>query len=39
MATQSCGEEADKAELAFPSSNTGNGLTGKTEELLEEQGD
>lgn len=34
----SCGGEADKAELAFPSSNTGNGLTGKPAQLLGEQG-
>lgn len=34
----SCGGEADKAGLAFPSSNTGNGLTGKPGQLLEEQG-
>lgn len=37
-ATQSCGGEADKAELPFPSSNTGNGLTGKPGQLLEEPG-
>lgn len=34
----SCGGEADKAGLAFPSSNTGNGLTGKPRQLLEDQG-
>lgn len=38
VATWSGGGEADKAELAFPSRNTGNELTGKPGQLLEEQG-
>lgn len=34
----SCGGEADKAELPFPSIKMGNVLTGQPGQLLEEQG-